>query len=136
IASLAIGDMRTLPVSAVYRVPPDRSQLDHIEGLPLGTRGGILIHHTFPLDADYDFRGNLLQNIVGYVPGLEWPHQLEIAVDGERVFTAPVGGPEDNKLSDTNLAAAKEALDQRLRARVHIKAGPRVVAVSFVRKSS
>jgi mono/diheme cytochrome c family protein len=136
IAALAVGDLNTSAVSAVYRVPPDRAQSDHIEGLPLGTRGGILIRHNFPLDADYDFRVNLLQNIVGYVPGLEWPHTLEITIDGERVFTAPVGGKEDNELSDTNLAAAKDALDQRLRTRVHIKAGPRVVGVAFIRKNA
>jgi hypothetical protein len=136
IASLAVGDPHIVPVSSVYRVPPDRPQGDQIEGLPLGTRGGLVIHHNFPLDADYDFRVNLLQNIVGYVPGLEWPHLLEIAVDGERVFTAPVGGEEDNKLSDTNLALAKETLDKRLRARIHVKAGPRVVTVAFIRKSS
>ena len=91
----------------MYRVPPDRAQADHIDGLPLGTRGGIVIHHNFPLDADYDFRVNLLQNIVGYVPGLEWPHVLEISIDGERVFTAPVGGEEDNKLSDTQPGAGE-----------------------------
>ena len=136
IAALAVGEMHTLPVSAVYRVPPDRAQADHIEGLPLGTRGGILVRHTFPLDADYDFRVNLLQNIVGYVTGLEWPHTLEITIDGERVFAAPVGGKEDNELSDTNLAAAKEALDLRLRTRVHVKAGPRVVGVAFLRKNA
>jgi mono/diheme cytochrome c family protein len=136
VAALAVGDPATLPASAVYRVPPDRAQADHVEGLPLGTRGGIVIHHNFPLDADYDFRVNLLQNIVGYVPGLEWPHQLEISIDGERVFAAPVGGDADNKLSDTNLAAAKEALDQRLKTRIHVKAGPRVVAVAFIRKNS
>ena len=111
----------------MYRVPPDRAQTDHIEGLPLGTRGGIVIHHNFPLDAEYDFRVNLLQNIVGYVPGLEWPHVLEISIDGERVFTAPVGGEDDNKLSDTNLALAKDTLDQRLRTRIPVKAGPRTV---------
>jgi Protein of unknown function (DUF1592)/Protein of unknown function (DUF1588)/Protein of unknown function (DUF1587)/Protein of unknown function (DUF1585)/Protein of unknown function (DUF1595)/Planctomycete cytochrome C len=136
IASLAVGDPHIVPVSSVYRVPPDRAQADHVEGLPLGTRGGLLVHHSFPLDADYDFRVNLLQNIVGYVPGLEWPHQLEISVDGERVFTAPVGGEEDNKLSDTNLALAKETLDSRLRARIHVKAGQRAVTVAFIRKSS
>jgi cytochrome c5 len=136
IASLAVGDPHIMPVSSVYRVPPDRPQGDHVEGLPLGTRGGLVIHHNFQLDADYDFRVNLLQNIVGYVPGLEWPHQLEISVDGERVFTAPVGGEEDNKLSDTNLALAKDTLDNRLRARIHVKAGPRVVTVAFIRKSS
>jgi len=136
IAALAVGDLSIAPSSAVYRVPPDRAQGDHIEGLPLGTRGGTLIRHVFPLDADYEFRVNLLQNIVGYVPGLEWPHVLEIAIDGERVFAAPVGGEEDNRLSDTNLAAAKEALDRRLRTRVHVTAGPHTVTVAFVKKSS
>ena len=136
IASLAIGDPTIAPASAVYRVPPDRAQTDHIDGLPLGTRGGIVIHHNFPLDADYDFRVNLLQNIVGYVPGLEWPHVLEISIDGERVFTAPVGGEDDNKLSDTNLALAKDTLDQRLRTRIPVKAGPRVVGVTFIKKNS
>jgi mono/diheme cytochrome c family protein len=136
IAGLAVGASKVAPASAVYRVPPDRAQSDHVEGLPLGTRGGIVIRHNFPLDADYDFRVNLLQNIVGYVPGLEWPHTLEISIDGERVFTAPVGGDADNTLSDTNLAQAKETLDQRLRARIRVKAGPRVVGVAFVKKSS
>ena len=136
IASLAVGDSKVAPASAVYRVPPDRAQGDHVDGLPLGTRGGIVITHNFPLDADYDFRVNLLQNIVGYVPGLEWPHTLEISIDGERVFTAPVGGEADNKLSDTNLALAKETLDQRLRTRIPVKAGPRVVGVAFIKKSA
>ena len=136
IASLAVGEARVVPASTVYRVPPDRAQGDHVEGLPLGTRGGIVIKHNFPLDADYDFRVNLLQNIVGYVPGLEWPHTLEISIDGERVFTAPVGGEADNKLSDTNLALAKETLDQRLKTRIPVKAGPRLVAVAFIKKSS
>ena len=93
----------TTPISQLFQVPPDLAQEDHIEGLPLGTRGGILIHHNFPLDAEYDFSVALLQNIVGYVTGLEWPHQLEITVDGARVFLAPVGGEEDNKMSDANL---------------------------------
>ena len=89
-----------MPVSSVYRVPPDRPQGDQIEGLPLGTRGGLVIHHNFPLDADYDFRVNLLQNIVGYVPGLEWPHQLEISVDGvgriaHRVVAENLDGSEE-----------------------------------------
>ena len=82
ISALAVGDPATTPVGTVYRVPPDRAQDDHIEGLPLGTRGGILVRHNFPLDADYEFNVVLLQNIVGYVPGLEWPHELEISIDG------------------------------------------------------
>ena len=134
ISALAVGDPATTPVGTVYRVPPDRAQDDHIEGLPLGTRGGILVRHNFPLDATYEFNVVLLQNIVGYVPGLEWPHELEISIDGVRVFMAPVGGDEDNKLSDTNLAQTKETLDRRLRTRVPVKAGPHAVGVTFLRR--
>jgi hypothetical protein len=136
ISSLAVGDSDVTPASQMYRVPPDRSQEDHIEGLPLGTRGGMLVHHNFPLDADYDFSVGLLQNIVGYMPGLEWPHQLEITIDGVRVFLAPVGGEEDNRLSDTNLGIAKETLDSRLRTRIAVKAGPHAVGVAFIRRNS
>jgi hypothetical protein len=136
VSALAVGDRKTTPIGVVYRVPPDRSQEDHIEGLPLGTRGGILVRHNFPVDATYEFNVVLLQNIVGYVPGLEWPHELEISIDGERVFLAEVGGQQDNKLSDTNLALTKETLDKRLRTRLAVKAGPHDVGVTFMRKNS
>jgi mono/diheme cytochrome c family protein len=136
VSSLAIGDPTTAPISEVYPVPPDLAQDDHIEGLPLGTRGGLLIRRNFPLDAEYQFSVKLLRNIVGYMTGLEWPHQLEITVDGERVFIAPVGGPEDNKISDENMSAAGDKIDERLKTRVPIKAGRRVIGVTFVRKTA
>jgi cytochrome c5 len=136
ISALAVGDPATLPVSRLVQVPPDLAQEDHIDGLPLGTRGGILIRHNFPLDGEYDFSVALLQNIVGYLTGLEWPHQLEITIDGERVFLAPVGGEEDNKMSDANLGVAKDTLDARLRTRIKVAAGPHAVGVAFLRKNS
>jgi mono/diheme cytochrome c family protein len=136
IAALAVGDPATTPVSQIYRIPPDLSQERHVEGLPMGTRGGVLIRHNFPLDAEYEFRVALLQNIVGYVTGLEWPHRLEISIDGEQVFLAPVGGEEDNKMSDANLGVAKDTLDARLKTRVPVKAGPHAVAVTFFRKNA
>ena len=126
ISSLAVGDPMSSPISQIYRIPPDLAQYDHIEGLPLGTRGGILIRHNFPLDAEYDFSVALLRNIVGYMTGLEFPHQLEITVDGARVFLAPVGGAEDNKMSDANFSAAADAIDARLKARIPVKAGPQI----------
>src|SRR5205085_8152495 len=49
---------------------------------------------------------------------------------------AEVGGPQDNKLSDTNLALTKETLDRRLRTRIPVKAGPHDVGVTFLRKNS
>jgi hypothetical protein len=136
ISALAVGDMEITPLSRVVHVPPDRSQDGHIDGMPLGTRGGGLAEHNFPLDADYDFSVFLLQNIVGYVTGLEYAHELEIAVDGHRVFLAPVGGEDDNLMSDENLGVAKDTLDARLKARVPVKAGRHTVTVTFVRRNS
>lgn len=135
ISSLAIGDPEAPRISTVYRVPPDRAQSSHVEGLPLGTRGGRLIRHYFPLDGDYDFSIFLMRNIVGYMKGLEWPHEIEITIDGERVFLAPVGGDADNEMSDANFAAAADAIDDRLQARVTVTAGPHDIGIAFVRKS-
>jgi hypothetical protein len=136
VSSLAVGDPKIGPISQSIQVPPDLAQEEHIEGLPLGTRGGILIHHNFPLDADYEFNVILLRNIVGYLTGMEFPHQLEVSIDGERVFLAPVGGEEDLKLVDTNLALAGDTLDARLKTKVHVKAGPHDVAVTFLQRDS
>jgi hypothetical protein len=136
IASLAVGDPDTPLVSNVFRAPPDLAQGGHIEGLPLGTRGGILIEHHFPLDAHYDFSVFLTRNIVGYMTGLEWPHELEITIDGERVFVADVGGEADNAASDENFAAAANAIDERLRTRAFVKAGPHDVGVAFIARNA
>src|SRR5215472_6696290 len=136
ISSLAVGDPAQPVVTQVFRTAPDLAQDEHVEGLPLGTRGGLLIHENFPLDGVYDFRVFLLRNIVGYMKGLEWGHQLEITIDGERVFIAPVGGEEDNKLSDANFAAAADTIDARLKSRISVKAGPHDVGVAFLRKNS
>lgn len=132
VSSLAVGDRSVGPVSQAYQVPPDLAQAEHIEGLPLGTRGGILIHQNFPLNGEYEFSAYLLRNIVGYMTGLEYPHQFEITVDGVRVFLADVGGAEDNKMMDTNLGLAGNTIDARLRVRVPVKAGPHEVGVTFV----
>ncbi len=135
ISALAVGDPATPPVAQIYRIPPDLAQDQHLEGLPLGTRGGVAVKHNFPLDGEYDFGVHILRNIVGYMTGIEFPHQLEISVDGVRVFKAPVGGPEDNRMMDTNLGQAGEAIDARLKTRVPVKAGPHSVAVTFVEKN-
>jgi hypothetical protein len=134
ISSLAVGTDADL-VRVAYRVPPDDSQQDHVDGLPLGTRGGLLFIHNFPQDADYEFSIKLLRNIVGYVTGLEFAHLIEISVDGERVFATQVGGEEDNRASDLNMSATADKIDERLKVRVPVKAGPRSVGVTFVRRN-
>ena len=55
ISRLAVGDPRSAPTSPLSAAA-GLSQAGHREGLPLGTRGGILVQHVFPLDAEYEFR--------------------------------------------------------------------------------
>jgi hypothetical protein len=136
IAALAVGDPDAPAVTAVYRPPQDLAQAVHVEGMPLGTRGGIKISHYFPLDAEYELDVFLVRNIVGYMTGLEWAHELEIAVDGERVFLAQVGGEADNAMSDKNMSAAANEIDARLRTRAFVTAGPHDVTVAFLERSA
>jgi hypothetical protein len=87
ISRLAIGDTTMGPVSVTYKVRGDLSQDRHIEGLPIGTRGGIQIRHTFPVDGEYVFRFSLLE--VNFGPrygGAAKDEQIEMSVNGERVL--------------------------------------------------
>lgn len=136
ISELAIGDMNTMAISKVYKVQPDTPQRLHVPGLPVGTRGGILIEHNFPLDAEYEFNSVLIRNIVGYMTGLEWPHIFEVNIDGHVVFTAQVGGEQDNLASDTNMSEAADAIDERLKFRAPVTAGLHKVVVTFQQKNS
>jgi mono/diheme cytochrome c family protein len=134
ISAIAVGDPEITPASTMYRVRQDLSQDQHIEGLPLGTIGGTLIHYTFPLDADYVFTVKLFRTHHGVVRGLEHPNQLEITVDGERVHLATIGGDKDLAALYENEAIASDAIDPRTKVRVHVKAGQRDVGVDFVGK--
>ena len=57
ISALAVGSPKISASSTTYRVRGDASQTMHQEGLPLGTRGGVLGMHTFPLDGEYVDQG-------------------------------------------------------------------------------
>jgi hypothetical protein len=135
VSSLAVGSDKDV-VRLAYRIPPDDSQEDHVEGLPLGTRGGMLFRHNFPQDAEYEFSIVLLRNIVGYMKGLEFGHQFEVLIDGTSVFSVQVGGDADNRASDTNMSEAANKIDERLKTRVRVSAGPHMVGVTFVRRNA
>jgi hypothetical protein len=134
VSSLAVGtDAEVVRLS--YRVPPDDSQQDEVDGLGLGTRGGLRFRHNFPQDAEYELAVGLLQNFHGYITGLEFAHRVEIEIDGEQVFVSQVGGDEDLLASDRNMSAAALAIHERLKARVRVAAGPHDVGVTFFRRN-
>jgi hypothetical protein len=136
ISGLAIGDPQRGPASDTYRLRQDLSQNEHVEGLPLGTVGGLLVRHLFPLDGEYVLQVRLQHTNFGNLRGLDYPQQIETAIDGERVHVATIGGNADlaamfDKQNDTS-----DAVEARLAVRVPVKAGQRAVSVAFIRNLS
>ena len=120
ISRLAIGDV-SAPTQAVFEVPADTAQNYHIEGLPFGTRGGILIKYQFPADGEYTFK---VKGVTGYfqavLGGIKGEH-LEVTVDGERV-----------KLFDWDKEISNTTGNGKSTPRIPVKAGLHTVGVTFI----
>ena len=136
IAALAVGDLEISAGTETYRIRGDTSQDGHREGLPLGTRGGFAARHTFPLDGEYVIKVKLLETTLGGVRGLEYPHKVDVLVDGVPVHSAIVGGDDDFSKSPINATDVLNDVAARLTVRVPIKAGPRTVTATFVQKTA
>src|SRR5262249_5470300 len=133
VSALAVGDPLTPPGSDTYYTRAEQSQSQQLEALPLGTVGGIGVRHVFPLDGEYQFQVALVRTNLEATRGLEQEHQLEIAIDGERVFLGPIGGEAEAGQTGT-INEKSDATDARLRVRVKVKAGPGLVTAAFIRK--
>jgi hypothetical protein len=136
ISRQAIGRVSAKPSSRAYRAGAGL-QLEHQEGLPLGTRGGMLVTHYFPADGEYNFNiRDFYFGGAGYITKIDAPHTVVMTIDDVPVFEATVGGPDDQKAVDQRQAAAADELQNRFNhIRVHIKAGPHQVGVAFVERS-
>jgi len=85
ISWLALGNPNASPAAYTYTVPKMASQVEHVEGAPFGTRGGISVIHNFPADGDYRFDVNFFHETTGaFAGGLARGERIEISVDGER----------------------------------------------------
>ena len=138
VAAMAIGDTTLAPRGTEYRPRLDLSQNDWIEGLPYGTRGGLVVDHYFETDAEYEIRPELWRatgSTVRGVEGFETPFELQILVDGVVVHSAKFGGADDDALSNRDIGSAVMQVGERLPVRLPIKAGLHRVGVTFVMKS-
>jgi hypothetical protein len=135
VSSLAVGDTEITPGSETFRVRQDASQDVHIEGLPIGTVGGVLANITLPLDGEYALSSKMFRTNLGAMRGLEYEHQLEYAVDGARVHVAKVGGEDDFEASLATVTQAADAIDARTRVRIRLTAGPHAISVAFLQRS-
>ena len=136
ISALAVGDPNAGPAGETFRVRQDASQDVHIEGLPLGTIGGVLIKTTLPLDGEYTLQPKYFRTNLGVLRGLEYPSQCEITVDGQRVHLATFGGDADFKAALINMTTTADAVDARCSVRAKLKAGPHVITSAFLRGSA
>lgn len=159
ISRLAVGASKLAPGEQTVRLRSDLSQYDQIEGLPFGTRGGTAIAYNFPQDGEYVIKAELLDLFAG--AQVKEPHQLEVSIDGERVKTFtltprrpqarpqqpnPAQAPNPAPATDKNQPkppTAEELAAQgfggkppEFELRVPVKAGPRVVTVTFIKKTS
>src|SRR5256714_2356676 len=120
ISRLAVGDV-SAPSQVVFDVPGDTAQNYQVEGLPFGTRGGMLIPYQFPADGLYSFKvkgvTGYFQRVLGAIKG----EQLEVTIDGERV-----------KLFDWDKEISNTTGNGKSTPRIPVKAGFHKVGVTFI----
>ena len=133
ISASAVGDPRIATGSDTYSVRQDLSQDAHLDGLPLGTVGGMRAKHTFPVDGEYEFQVRLYRTNLSAIRGLEDPHNLELTLDEEPILRASIGGEKDLIALQTNPTDTSDALEaSRLRVRRTVKAGQRDMVAAFL----
>jgi mono/diheme cytochrome c family protein len=113
ISRLAVGDPQAGSGVVTYRAPRGLVQAEHLEGQPLGTRGGMSVRHVFPLDAEYEIRVARGGNGFG-LEALGGDEETEITVNGERAALLGRGGPRTAVLK--------------------IPAGPQTLSAAIIRK--
>src|SRR5262249_16307589 len=136
VSALAIGDPDIGTSSETFRIRQDASQDIHLEGMPIGTVGGIVAKVTLPLDGDYVFTVRMFLTTLGVSRGLEYERQIEYAVDGQRVHMFSMGGEADFKANLVNMTKLGDDIDERGRVRVSLRAGPHVISAAFRERSS
>lgn len=128
IGRIAVGAPIPRPTGETYRLKPDLTQEEHVAGLPLGTRGGALIRHTFPRDGEYEIQIRLTRDRNEVVEGLHEIHELEVLLDRGIAARFQVGPPKGDR--------DFEKVDAHLKARIAVTAGLHEVGVTFIKNPS
>ncbi|HEX7081778.1 MAG TPA: DUF1592 domain-containing protein [Gammaproteobacteria bacterium] len=137
VAVLAVGEAAPTPGSKQYFRPADAEgkQTFHVDGLPLGTRGGWAVEHWFPADGEYEINiQDMIQDI--YFLGTEHYQTVLVTLDGAEIYRTHIGGPDDLKWIDQDQSPAADAIRARLKGiRFETTAGPHDVGVTFLARS-
>ncbi|HTC53302.1 MAG TPA: DUF1592 domain-containing protein [Steroidobacteraceae bacterium] len=134
VAALAVGSAHASQAIVTYRAPP-HDQSFHVEGLPLGTRGGMAVVHDFPADGTYTFTLNVGTGL-GYIGDLGQEHQVIFLIDGKQVLERTIGGPKDLKDADQKQQEATKEFAARFRdIQLPVTAGPHRLVLTFVQRA-
>jgi hypothetical protein len=130
ISRLAVGDRNASAGSTTYKLGRTKSQMQHVEGAPIGTRGGISVVHVFPADGDYVFRMNLHNEPLGGLYGrstmtaLGLKEKVEVSINGERAALLDL----NTRMSESDSANSLDLVTPP----IHVNAGPQRVSAAFV----
>jgi hypothetical protein len=137
ISRLAVGDRNASATSVTYKIGRTASQMRHVDGTPMGTRGGTSVMHVFPADGDYVIKVSMHNEPLGGIYGrfsmltLNIKEQVDVSVNGERVALLDVSP----SMSETDFGQNGGANGLELKTpAIHIKAGPQRVSVAFVQR--
>jgi mono/diheme cytochrome c family protein len=134
VAMKAVGQPAARPGGWTFRAGPG-TQLTHVPGLPLGTRGGILAEVDLPSDGEYVIDiADMATHIWGN--GMEFENPLVVTLDNKLVYEAVIGGEADMKLYDQVQNGALDRVNARLKnIRFLATAGPHRIGVTFKRRT-
>ena len=136
IARLAVGEVQPKVSSVSFPPPPpEEDQDDYVDGMPLGTRGGMRFTHNFPADGEY--RITLTELFEGqYARALESEQTVVMLLDRNEVFRGELGGREElNYYNRVGAPAKAEIMERFADIPVQIKAGVHEIAVTFVERA-
>ncbi len=150
VTRLATGLPPARPAVERFDIPLHVLQEDRqSEDLPLGSRGGIAVHYTFPVAGDYNIKVRLQRNYQDYLKGMGWPQKLDIRLDGKLIKRFSVGGQGKGRAAAASYAGDGEpgfagdpewetymqlTGDLGLEVRIPVAAGEHVASASFVRE--
>ena len=137
ISRLAVGDTTLVPVTQIFAVNKYLKQDGRVsDDLPFGSRGGLGVRHTFPVDGEYVVKIYLSRTYDGRVRGLANPHQLEVRLDGALIEVLTLGGPRLDDEGKPRRLDYRNASDDGQEVRLRVGAGAHLLAVSFVDQAS
>ena len=136
VADMAIGNPAAVETAKSFPIPFDLTQDHHLEGLPLGTRGGTKVEHIFPADGEYVFSGRLFRGVEEGLFGIEGhdrPNEFLVLVDGKTVFSSDIAGKADHELAVAEgVNTVGFSIDERLTSPpIPITAGPHEVVFTW-----